>query len=90
MPQPMGLLWKSSREMKHLGMCLNCPIPREVASLSDDWSPTWVEGIVDKLPPARAGSGPGLKLFLYLSACRLGSVSGCCYDDIYHPLEKEL
>jgi hypothetical protein len=51
MPQPMGQLWKSSRERKHLGMCLNCPIPWEMASLGDDWSPTWVEGIVDKLPP---------------------------------------
>jgi hypothetical protein len=35
-------------------MCLNCPIPWEMASLGDDWSPTWVEGIVDKLPPERA------------------------------------
>ena len=35
-------------------MCLNCPIPREAASLSDDWSLTWVEGIVDKLLPERA------------------------------------
>jgi hypothetical protein len=34
-------------------MCLNYPIPREAASLSDDWSLTWVEGIVDKLPPER-------------------------------------
>jgi hypothetical protein len=34
-------------------MCLNCPIPWEMASLGDDWSPTWVEGIVDKLPPFR-------------------------------------
>jgi len=51
MPQPMGQLWKSSRERNHLGMCLNCPIPWEMASLGDDWSPTWVEGIVDKLPP---------------------------------------
>ena len=34
-------------------MCLNYPIPREMASLGDDWSLTWVEGIVDKLPPER-------------------------------------
>jgi hypothetical protein len=34
-------------------MCLNYPIPWELASLGDDWSPTWVEGIVDKLPPER-------------------------------------
>jgi hypothetical protein len=57
MPLPTGQSWKSSREMKHLGMCLNCPIPWEMASLGDDWSPTWVEGIVDKLPPERVIRG---------------------------------
>jgi hypothetical protein len=40
MPQPMGQSWKSSREMKHLGMCLNYPIPWELASPGDDRSPT--------------------------------------------------
>ena len=55
MPLLMVRLWKSFRDRKHLGMCLNYPIPWELASLGDDWSPTWVEGIVDKLPP-RGGS----------------------------------
>jgi hypothetical protein len=34
-------------------MCLNYPIPWEMANLGDDWSLTRVEGIVDKLPPER-------------------------------------
>ena len=44
-------------------MCLNCPIPWEAASLGDDWSPTWVEGLVDKLPPCRGAAGDPLKYF---------------------------
>jgi beta-galactosidase/beta-glucuronidase len=55
-----------------------------VASLGDDWSPTWVEGIVDKLPPAWAGSGPG-----WVAIDGFWRVSGCCYDVYIHPLEKE-
>jgi hypothetical protein len=76
--------------MKHLGMCLNCPIPWELASLGDDWSPTWVEGIVDKLPPERAISWGSPKYFSPYRRVGLFNVSGRCYDVYIHPLEKEL
>ena len=70
-------------------MCLNYPIPWEVASLGNDRSPTWVEGLVDKLPPRGAGSAGRPKNYFYTYR-RVGLlyVSGCCYD-IYIPLEKE-
>ena len=69
-------------------MCLNCPIPWEVASLGDDWSPTWVEGIVDKLPPERViGGRPNY--FFNIRRVGLFHVSGGWYDVYIHPLEKE-
>jgi hypothetical protein len=68
-------------------MCLNCPIPWEAASLGDDWSPTWVEGLVDKLPPAWDRGSP--KYFCTYRRVGLLYVSGCCYDVYIHPLEKE-
>ena len=64
-------------------MCLNCPIPWEMASLGDDWSPTWVEGIVDKLPPRVGG------IIRPATKSERERVSGCCYDVYIHPLEKE-
>jgi hypothetical protein len=87
MPQPMGQSWKSSREMKHLGMCLNCPIPWEVAILGNDRSPTWVEGLVDKLPPERVHQAA--RKLLETRRVGLFNVGGGCYDVYIHPLEKE-
>jgi hypothetical protein len=56
-------------------MCLNCPIPWGVVSLGDDWSPTWVEGIVDKLPPAWAGSVGRPKIIFTLIGVSVWSMS---------------
>jgi hypothetical protein len=80
-----------------LGITLNCPIPWEMASLGDDWSPTRVEGIVDKLPPERVIRCPprnrgafcfGSQKCLALQACRLGDVGGRCYDSLTKPPRK--
>ena len=72
-------------------MCLNCPIPWEMASLGDDWSPTWVEGLVDKLPPPGGRARSNMRANYFYSYRRVGFVyvSGRCYDVYIHPLEKE-
>jgi hypothetical protein len=34
-----------------------------MARLGDDWSPTWVEGLVDKLPPRKGDLDRGIIFF---------------------------
>jgi hypothetical protein len=76
-------------------MCLNYPIPWEMASLGDDLSLTWVEGIVNKLPPRKGIPGHPTKIILYekvLRSCKnnLPMSVVTAMLDIYQPLEKGL